>query len=93
MESHYVEKLREYLQANGRRLTNEKELVVHTVVGLKKTFDPEDVMTALESHVKQRLVSPSTVHRAMDDMKNAGLIRSVSRFPGQHAFLLLAIGD
>ena len=70
-----VEKFREYLATRGKRLTQERALIVEEVFSSHEHFDADQLIARLQS---QR-VSRSTVYRTVSDLEEAGLLRKVAR--------------
>lgn len=74
-----VDKFREFLSTKGKRLTQERLIIVEEVFSGHEHFDAEQLVERLSQRRDSRRVSRSTVYRALADLEEAGLLRKVAR--------------
>ena len=74
-----VEKFREYLATRGKRLTQEREIIVSEIFSDHEHFDVDEVVARLDRPSDGRRVSRATVYRTVGQLEEAGLIRKVAR--------------
>ena len=74
-----VEKFREYLATRGKRLTQEREIIVGEIFSDHEHFDVDEVVARLDRPSDGRRVSRATVYRTVKALEEAGLIRKVAR--------------
>ena len=71
------ERFLRYLEAQGRRLTRERAIIVDVVFASCEPFDPEQLVAKLAQRTEGNRVSRSTVYRALTDLEKAGLLRKI----------------
>lgn len=82
-----VDKFREFLATKGQRLTQEREIIVEEVFSSHEHFDVDQLVSRLSNRENgRRVVSRSTVYRAINRLEEAGLIRKVARSEGREVF-------
>ena len=74
-----VDKFREFLALQGKRLTQEREWIVDQVFKSHEHFDAEQLVARLSREGAGRRVSRSTVYRTLTALVEAGLLRTVAR--------------
>ena len=74
-----LDKFREFLATQGKRLTQEKAFIVEQVFASHEHFDAEQLIERLTSRKDGRRVSRSTVYRTLAQLEEAGLLRKVAR--------------
>lgn len=74
-----LDKFREYLSTQGKRLTQEKTIVVDEVFSSHEHFDRAHIIDRLTRRGDGKRVSPATIHRALNELEEAGLIRKVAQ--------------
>lgn len=75
-----IEKFREYLSTQGKRLTQERETIVREIFSEHEHFDSDQIVARLSQPRRDGgRVSRATVYRAVREMQDAGLIRKVAR--------------
>jgi len=75
-----AEKFREYLETQGMRLTQEREIIVREIFADHEHFDTDKIVARLtRSRTDGRSVSRATVYRTIGYLEDAGLIRRVAR--------------
>ncbi len=80
-----MEKFQEYLVTRGMRMTRERSIIVEEVFASHAHFDAEQLVEQL-SRRQDRRVSRSTVYRALEQLVEAGLLRSVARQDGREVY-------
>lgn len=73
------EKFREYLTTRGKRLTQERSIVVRAIFSQHEHFDSDEIVARLDKPSDGNRVSRATIYRAISDLEEAGLIRKVAR--------------
>ncbi|MEZ6124527.1 MAG: Fur family transcriptional regulator [Planctomycetaceae bacterium] len=73
------EKFREYLTTRGKRLTQEREIIVREIFADHEHFDVDEIVARLDRPQDGRRVSRATVYRTVAQLEEAGLIRKVAR--------------
>lgn len=71
------ERLVEYLQSKGKRVTQQRLQLVDHVFKRHDHFDADELIASL-GDLKERGVSRATVYRTLDEMVEAGLLRAMS---------------
>ena len=75
-----IEKFREYLSTQGKRLTQERETIVREIFAEHEHFDSDQIVARLTQPKRDGgRVSRATIYRAVREMQEAGLIRKVAR--------------
>ena len=73
------EKFREYLTTRGKRLTQERDIIVREIFSDHEHFDVDEIVARLDKPQDGRRVSRATVYRTVGQLEEAGLIRKVAR--------------
>lgn len=73
------EKFKEFLATRGKRLTQERGIVVRAIFSDHDHFDAEEIVARLDKPSDGNRVSRATIYRAIGDLEEAGLIRKVAR--------------
>ncbi|MFY9253879.1 MAG: Fur family transcriptional regulator [Fuerstiella sp.] len=73
------EKFREFLATRGKRLTQEREIIVREIFSDHEHFDVDEIVARLDKPQDGRRVSRATVYRTIAQLEEAGLIRKVAR--------------
>lgn len=74
-----VEKFREFLTTRGKRLTQEREIIIREIYSVHEHFDAEQIVDQLSKPQDGRRVSRATIYRTIDQLEEAGIIRNVAR--------------
>ena len=72
------ERFTEFLQSRGKRITQQRKIIVAEVFKRHAHFDAEDLIGHLSSTAGGRRVSRPTVYRTLSEVVDAGLLRSMS---------------
>ena len=73
------EKFREFLATRGKRLTQERDIIVREIFSDHEHFDVDEIVARLDKPQDGRRVSRATVYRTISQLEEAGLIRKVAR--------------
>ncbi len=65
----------EYLRRHGKRLTQQRRLVLETVYSHHDHFDAEELLDRLREAMLRREVSRPTVYRTLSELVDAGILR------------------
>jgi Fur family transcriptional regulator, ferric uptake regulator len=72
------ERFEEFLQSKGKRITQQRRIIVDEVFRHHDHFDAEDLIVHLGKVAAARRVSRPTVYRTLAELVDAGLLRSMS---------------
>ena len=72
-----VERLEEYLQSRGKRVTQQRKIIVEQVFARHEHFDADDLLAQLRELVGPKKVSRPTVYRTLTELVEAGLLRKM----------------
>ena len=73
-----VERLEEYLQSRGKRVTQQRKLIVEQVFSRHEHFDADNLLAELQKVVGPKKVSRPTVYRTLTELVEAGLLRKMN---------------
>lgn len=73
-----MERFEEYLQSKGKRITEQRRVLVDRVFRQHDHFDVEDLLSDLAREAGRRRVSRPTVYRTLDQLVEAGLLRKMN---------------
>ena len=79
-----AEKFREYLATRSKSMTRERSTILEAVFAEHDHFDAEQL--ARQLHDGPDRVSRSTVYRTLEQMVDAGMLRSVARQDGRTVY-------
>jgi Fur family ferric uptake transcriptional regulator len=74
-----IDKFREFLATQGKRLTQERSIIVDKVFSSHEHFDADQLVERLTSRKDGKRVSRATVYRTLKELDKAGLLRKVAR--------------
>jgi Fur family ferric uptake transcriptional regulator len=72
------ERFEEFLQSKGKRITQQRRIIVEQVFKRHDHFDADDLLAHLGRLSAGRRVSRPTVYRTLSELVDAGLLRSMS---------------
>ncbi len=72
------ERFEEFLQSRGKRITQQRRIIVAEVFKQHEHFDAEYLIAHLASVAGGRRVSRPTVYRTLSELVDAGLLRSMA---------------
>jgi Fur family transcriptional regulator, ferric uptake regulator len=72
-----TERFAQFLQSQGKRITQQRRLIVEQVFSHHDHFDADELMSHLQDLIAQRKVSRPTVYRTLAELTEAGLIRKM----------------
>ncbi|MBJ43310.1 MAG: transcriptional repressor [Planctomycetaceae bacterium] len=73
-----LERFEEFLQSRGKRITQQRKLLVNHVFERHEHFDADDLIDELSRASEGRLVSRPTVYRTLRELVDAGLLRQMT---------------
>ena len=73
-----LERFVEFLKGRGKRMTQQRKLIVEEVYSHHDHFDADELMEHLQELISQRKVSRPTVYRTLSELVEAGLLRKMS---------------
>ena len=72
-----TERFGQFLQSTGKRITQQKRLIVEQVFSHHDHFDAEELLDHLRPLVAQRRVSRPTVYRTLAELVEAGMLQKM----------------
>ena len=72
------ERFEEFLQSRGKRITQQRRIIVDEVFKRHDHFDAEDLIAHLGKVAEAQRVSRPTVYRTLSELVDAGLLRSMT---------------
>jgi Fur family ferric uptake transcriptional regulator len=66
------------LQRRGKRITQQRRLIVETVFSHHDHFDADELIEHLQELIVQRKVSRPTVYRTLAELVEAGMLRKMT---------------
>ena len=72
-----LERFEEFLQSRGKRITQQRRMLVEHVFSHHEHFDADDLMDELADRDGPRRVSRPTVYRTLRELVEAGLLRQM----------------
>ena len=73
-----VEQFARFLQSQGKRVTQQRRLIVEQVFSHHDHFDADELMSHLQELIAERKVSRPTVYRTLSELVEAGLLRKMT---------------
>ena len=73
-----IEQFNQFLQRGGKRLTQQRRVIVETVFSHHDHFDADELMEHLKELIAQRKVSRPTVYRTLSELVEAGMLRKMA---------------
>jgi Fur family ferric uptake transcriptional regulator len=73
-----LERFEEFLQTRGKRITQQRRVIVKEVFKRHDHFDAEDLILHLSRVVGERRASRPTVYRTLSELVDSGLLRSMA---------------
>lgn len=68
----------EFLQSKGKRITQQRKILVDRVFERHDHFDAEELIYNLSQHTEGEKVSRPTVYRTLNELVDAGLLRRMT---------------
>lgn len=72
-----IERFEEFLQARGKRITQQRRIIVEQVASRHEHFDADQLLLDLSNNPEARRVSRPTVYRTLSEMVDAGLLHKM----------------
>jgi Fur family ferric uptake transcriptional regulator len=73
-----TERFAQFLQTRGKRITQQRRLIVEQVFSHHDHFDADELIDHLKQLIAQRKVSRPTVYRTLAELVEAGLLRKMA---------------
>jgi Fur family ferric uptake transcriptional regulator len=73
-----AERFGQFLQRRGKRITQQRRLIVDTVFSHHDHFDADELIEHLQELIAQRKVSRPTVYRTLAELVEAGMLRKMA---------------
>ena len=73
-----AERFGEFLQRHGKRITQQRRLIVETVFSHHDHFDADELIEHLQELITRRKVSRPTVYRTLSELVEAGMLRKMN---------------
>lgn len=73
-----LERLSQFLQSRGKRMTQQRRLIVEQVFSHHDHFDADELIGHLQDLMARRKVSRPTVYRTLGELVEAGLLRKMT---------------
>ncbi len=73
-----VEQFIQFLKSQGKRITQQRRIIIDQVFSHHDHFDADELMVHLQDLIAQRKVSRPTVYRTLGELTEAGLIRKMT---------------
>lgn len=71
------ERFTQFLQKHGKRITQQRRLIVEQVFSHHDHFDADELLEHLRELIQRREVSRPTVYRTLGELVEAGLLRKM----------------
>jgi Fur family ferric uptake transcriptional regulator len=68
----------QFLQGRGKRLTQQRRLIVDQVFSHHDHFDADELMEHLQPLLAQRKLSRPTIYRTLSELVEAGMLRAMA---------------
>jgi Fur family ferric uptake transcriptional regulator len=72
-----LQRFEEYLQARGKRVTQQRRYLVEQIAKRHEHFDADQLILELNRKAQGRRVSRPTIYRTLSEMVEAGLLRAM----------------
>ena len=76
----------EYLQSRGKRLTEQRRILIDFIFKRHEHFDADELISALAKQSDQRRVSRPTVYRTLGELVEAGMLRIIMENEGRAVY-------
>ena len=73
-----LERFTQFLQSRGKRVTEQRRLIVEQVFSHHDHFDADELMGHLAGLIAERKVSRPTVYRTLAELVEAGMLRKMT---------------
>jgi Fur family ferric uptake transcriptional regulator len=73
-----LERFTQFLKSRGKRVTQQRRLIVQQVFSHHDHFDADELMGHLQELIAQHQVSRPTVYRTLGELVDAGLLRKMT---------------
>jgi Fur family transcriptional regulator, ferric uptake regulator len=73
-----AERFAQFLQSRGKRITQQRRLIVEQVFSHHDHFDADELMDHLRPLIAERKLSRPTIYRTLTELVEAGLLRKMA---------------
>jgi len=73
-----VARFSQFLQLRGKRITQQRRLIVETVFSHHDHFDADELIDHLQELISRRKLSRPTVYRTLSELVEAGMLRKMT---------------
>ena len=73
-----VARFSQFLQLRGKRITQQRRLIVETVFSHHDHFDADELIEHLQELISRRKLSRPTVYRTLSELVEAGMLRKMT---------------
>jgi Fur family ferric uptake transcriptional regulator len=73
-----AERFGQFLQRRGKRVTQQRRLIVETIFSHHDHFDADELIGHLQELIAKRKVSRPTVYRTLAELVEAGMLRKMT---------------
>jgi len=80
------QRFEEYLQSRGKRLTEQRRILIDFIFKRHEHFEAEELVNALARDGNERRVSRPTVYRTLGELVEAGLLRIIMENEGRAVY-------
>jgi len=80
------QRFEEYLQSRGKRLTEQRRILIDFIFKRHEHFEAEELVNALAREGNERRVSRPTVYRTLGELVEAGLLRIIMENEGRAVY-------
>jgi Fur family ferric uptake transcriptional regulator len=80
------QRFEEYLQSRGKRLTEQRRILIDFIFKRHEHFDADELISSLAQDSQQRRVSRPTVYRTLGELVEAGMLRIIMESEGRAVY-------
>ncbi|NQU20703.1 MAG: transcriptional repressor [Candidatus Nealsonbacteria bacterium] len=73
-----AERFSQFLQSRGKRITQQRQVIVETIYSHHDHFDADELMEHLQELIAQRKLSRPTIYRTLAELVEAGMLRKMN---------------
>ena len=73
-----AERFSQFLQSRGKRITQQRQVIVETIYSHHDHFDADELMGHLQELIARRKLSRPTIYRTLGELVEAGMLRKMN---------------
>ncbi len=73
-----AERFSQFLQSRGKRITQQRQVIVETIYSHHDHFDADELMEHLQELIARRKLSRPTIYRTLTELVEAGMLRKMN---------------